>query len=674
MNTRKHLIYLSAALAFAACSSDDALAPQQPATPAEAGQNIGFHASFGQPLQVLDEEDLDGGPSTRATIKTSSTSATEGFFGTWSTNDKISISDGALMYTYQPTSAAASAEFQPRTGKNSFTTNGTGEEGTFYAFYPADAVLGWNRTTVTTMIYTEQDYAENVENSGVMGPYMAAVATTTGGGANASFEFGHVCSVVDVDISSITDETVDAVALYANSQNSIAGKLTYKFDDKIIRVFNGDNTGYSNSTQSETVRVSNVPSGATVVRFYVLPVAQNGGFTITVHTTNNNYYTKSSSTSVGTSSVNGDYMANVYNGTTGTTVINGGACKPYYKKYNFGSTSSNKTRTQNWMAMIPGNVKFNHLSLPGAHDAATSACSNNSAKCQAYTVAELLNKGCRALDLRPYYNSSSLEIYHGIASTGVTLANALDAVKTFLTNNPTETVFILLAQEGGSDGNTNWQNRVWSCLSGYTDFIASYGWQGNLNPCRGKMVVIFRNTYTGGTNNGDRGCGKVGWGSSFNDKTILTGNGSVTGKGTLRYQDEYETTSTSTKLDNLTKMLNEHIAANETNAGYTFVNNVNIAGTLSNISSLSTSMNTAFLGSSTFTTHTGKFCIMMTDFLFSSSQKGDQMFELIHKQNYKYVYKNRTRCSTASPSGTDTGADISADEYADGSTVYVKQK
>jgi hypothetical protein len=84
-------------------------------------------------------------------------------------------------------------------------------------------------------------------------------------------------------------------------------------------------------------------------------------------------------------------------------------------------------------------------------------------------------------------------------------------------------------------------------------------------------------------------------------------------------------------------------------------------------------MNTAFLGSSTFTNHTGKFCIMMTDFLFSSTQKGDQMFELIHKQNYKYVYKNRTRCSTTAASGTDTGAVISSDEYANDGTVYSRK-
>ena len=663
----KHITWIAAALMAGACNNDETLVPEQPEQSAQPavltdGESVGFQSTIADALQILPEENLDGSASTDEVTRST---MFNGAFDSWATSDKISISDGTLMYTYLPkegTIDGSSCIFESKTSA-SFITDGTGEDGIFYAFYPADAVQGWNGTTVSTMIYTEQKYSENVENSGVMGPYMAATATTTGGGAKASFTFGHVCSVIDVDLSTFDGGEVESVALYANSQISLAGSMKFNFSDKKATISGNDGAGYSNSLQSEVVRVSEINATQPTVRFYVLPVKQTAGFTITVRCSDGKYYTKKSATSVGSDEIN-DYI------TSQTGITDGTLCKPYYKKYNFGTKGS--ARTQNWMAMIPGNVKFNHLSLPGAHDAATSACSNTSAKCQAYTVAELLNKGCRAMDLRPYYNSSSLEIYHGVASTGVTLANALDAVKTFLTNNPTETVFILLAQEGGSDGNTNWQNRVWSCLNGYTDVIASYGWQGNLNPCRGKMVVIFRNTYTGGTNNGDLGCGKVGWGSSFNDKTIMTGNGSVTGKGTLRYQDEYETTSTSTKLDNLTKMLNNHIAANETNAGYTFVNNTNIAGTLSNISSLSQDMNTAFLGSSTFTNHTGKFCIMMTDFLFSSTQKGDQMFELIHKQNYKYVYKNRTRCSTASASGTDTGVDISADEYADNSQVFVK--
>ena len=665
-------ILAAAALTLGACSSDKDVVDEEiaKAVPQE-GEAITFKAASVGGIEVLAEEDLDAPSAKPRTIAINPTTMS---ITQWHTTDKISISDGTLSYTFSPSSTDANCEFS--TGGNTFITSGASSENTFYAFYPKEAAESWNGNTVTAMVWTEQDYTENLEGSeDGLGPYIAAIAETTDGGSKAEFKFGYICSVIDVDISGVTGETVDAVSIYANSQNSLAGNCTYNFNDKIIRVNNGDNTGYSFSTQSEMVRVSNVPSDATTVRFYVLPVAQPQGVTITVHTTAGNYYTKKSSNSLGTSPVNGDYMANIYNGLNGSNVIGGGACLPYYKKYKFGSITADNVRKQNWMAMIPGNIKFNHLSIPGTHNAATSSCSNNSAKCQAYTIAEQLQKGCRALDLRPLYNSTTLEIGHGTTSygrTGVTLANALEAVKTFLTANPTETVFVLIAQEGGDDGNTDWQNRVWNCLSGYTDYIASYGWQGNLNPCRGKMVVIFRNTYTGGDNNGDLGCGKVGWGSSFNDKPIKTGNGSDTDRGTLRYQDEYNTSSTTTKLGNLTTMLNDHIHAKETDAGYTFVNNVNIAGTLSNISDLSTSMNNAVLSSTTFTNHTGKFGIMMVDFLHSSSQHGDEMFELIHKQNYKYVYQKRTR--NTSSSATGTGVEIAGDENADNSEVYAKER
>ncbi len=668
MKTTKYLYFLLAAgLTLGACTNDTDVEENVPATPTE-GTGIGFTTIVGDKLDDQGTENLDG-EQTRSTINADFEIAS------WATSDKISVSDGVLNYTYQPkeNTTGSRCVFEAKTGGNSFTTDGTGSEATFFAFYPADAVQSWNGSTVSTMIYTEQDYTENRENSGVMGPYMAAQATTTGGGANASFTFGHICSVIDVNLSSFDGGEVESVSLYANSQVSIAGRMKFNTQTKVATISSNDATDYSYSTQSEMVRVSKVNATHPVVRFYVLPVKQTNGFTITVRTTDGKYYTKTSTTSVGNTDANSEYLSSV------SGVTNGTVCLPYYKKYNFGSKST--ARTQNWMAMIPGNVKFNHLSIPGTHDAATSSGSSGStgaAKCQDYSIAEQLSMGCRALDLRPGFNQSDLTIFHGVTSTGVTLANALDAVKTFLTNNPTETVFILIHEEdtrliswGDGPHQTSWATRVWNCVNNYTDYIATYGWKGNLNPCRGKMVIIFRDNYTDGDGTADLGCGKVGWGSSFNDKSIMTGNGSNTANGTLRYQDEYDTSSETTKLGNLLTMLNDHIAVNETNEGYTFVNNTNIASGTTNVSSLASKVNTAVLGSTAFTGHNGKFGIMMTDFLFSSSQKGDQMFELIHQQNYKYVYKGRTRYTT-SGEGTDTGIAISGDEYADDSQVYVK--
>ena len=663
---------MAIAILTVSCSNDDDIQPSSQPGQEEKEKADGFQAVIADNLSVIEEEVLDGvsSPQTRSTIS-------DGKLSQWSSTDKISISDGLLNYTYQPAEGSisgSSCSFAPKSGGNDFTTNGNGEDATYYAFYPADAVISWNGPTLSTMIYTEQKYSENVDNSGVMGPYMMATATTTDGGKNAMFRFGHVCSIIDVDLSTFDGGEVESVALYSNSQVSIAGRLKYSATEKTAIVSTNDATNYSFSTQSEMVRVSEVNATKPVVRFFVLPVKQDKGFTITVRTTSGNYYTKSSSTEVGTTEADENYLATLSGVSSGTI------CKPYYKKYTFGSTSS--ARTQNWMAMLPGNVKFNFISIPGTHDSPTKGCTSSTdySRCQDFTIAEQLEMGCRAFDLRPHTSQNNNDdpiIYHGLISTSTTLGQALSNICDFLDNNPTETAFVLIHEEEASAHSTTWSNRVWTIVNNYSSHIARYGWSGNLNPCRGKMVVIFRDDYTDGTNNGDIGCGKVGWGSSFNPKTIMTGNGSNTNSGqTLFYQDEYGTTSESTKLDNLETMLTNYISVNETNASYTYVNNTNIASasifTMTAISGLAKKVNNAVLNSSVFTDHNGRFGIMMTDFLFSSGQYGDKMFNLIHEQNYKYVYQKRTRCNRDASSGTDTGADISSDEYADDTQVYVK--
>lgn len=663
MNTRNHLILFSAALAFVGCTDDEPLASQQPATPAGAGVKIGFQASVGQPLQVLDEEDLDGGPSTRASINTS---ASEGFFGTWATNDNISISDGALMYTYQPTSAAATAEFQPRTGKNSFTTDGTGSDATFYAFYPADAVLGWNGSTVTTMIYTEQDYDENLENSGVMGPYMAAVATTTGGGANASFTFGHICSVVDVDLSSFDGGTVASVALCSNSKVSLAGRMAYNASTKEASVSTDDGDTYFSSRQSDVVVVSNINESTPVVRFYLLPVKQTAGLTITVRTTEGNYYTKSTSNAVGTSDANVSYLASVSGVTSGTV------CKPYYKKYKFGAISTAKTNR--WMAMIPGSTYFSMLSTPGSHDSATSSVTSytSSSKCQSETIAQQLENGVRAFDIRPGYKystaitTSNLYIYHGMANTNVLYKDAIKDLVDFLKANPTETLSVIMVKEDGTPLLSSWTdyttemcNAIDEIHTQYTDNIKlldhSYY---TLNDYRGKIFFGYRNAW-----DLHKTVRVTNWADNASVKDYSVGVGSTC---TASIEDEYNKNGDNKKtvVNALLDMASAN--TNHTRFHYTFTSCANSPSSYASVQNPAAATHIGTL--------TGPTGYVYGDFMGSSSYSGSTLLKAIVAQNLKYVYKNRTRCSTTAPSGTDTGADISADEYADDSQVYVKER
>ena len=656
--TSRYISLLTAVVCLTACSNDEADVPQQPVAPV-AGETIGFVSSLGDRLDIQPEEDLDGGHATsRATM-------VDGAFGTWSTSDKISISDGTLMYTYLPKEESingADCTFESKTSA-SFLTDGTGQNGTFYAFYPADAVLGWNGSTVTTMIYTEQDYTENAENSGVMGPYMAAVATTTDGGSKASFTFGHICSVIDVDLSSFNGGTVESVALCSNTGVSLTGRMSYNASTKAATVSTAEEGTYFKSQQSDVVVVSGISQSApSIVRFYILPVKQTAGLTITIRTTDGNYYTKSSSTAVGAAEANTDYLASVSGVTSGTV------CKPYYKKYKFGTTSSAKTNR--WMAMIPGSTYFSMLSTPGSHDSATSACSS-AAKCQSETISQQLENGVRAFDLRPTYKYSkaitkdNLYIFHGMVNTNVLYKDAIKAMVDFLKENPTETLSVIMVKEDGTPLLTSWTdyttemcNAIDEIHNQYTDNIKlldhSYY---TLNDYRGKIFFGYRNAW-----DLHKTVRVTNW---PDDGSVTNYNVGVGSTCTASVEDAYNTSGNSKKT-----VVNEllDLASANTNRArfhYTFTSVAN---------SITSQANTQNPAAATYITNTltGPTGYVYGDFMGSSSYSGNTLLKAIVAQNLKYVYKNRSRCSTTASAGDDTGAAISADEYADDGTVYVK--
>ena len=654
----QNITMLTAALFFVACSSDEGLTPQQPVTP-EAGEEMGFKAIIGDQLEDFGEEYLDN-PSTRATISPDGV----GFFGTWLTSDNISVSDGTLMYTYQPTSNAATSEFVAKTGKNSFTTNGGGSESTFYAFYPADAVLGWNGSTVSTMIYTEQKYSENVEG-GIMGPYMAAVATTTGGGANASFTFGHVCSVIDVNLSSFNGGTVESVALCSNTGVSLTGRISYDADTKKATVSTKEEGTYFSTLQSDVVVVSDINQDTPVVRFYVLPVKQTSGFTITVRTTDGNYYTKKSSGEVGKSDPDVNYLASV-DGTTGAV------CKPYYKKYNFGTTANAKTNR--WMAMIPGSTYFSMLSTPGSHDSATSSVTSytSSSKCQSETIAQQLENGVRAFDLRPTYmytetiTKDNLYIFHGQVNTNVLYKDAIKDMVEFLKANPTETISVIMVKENGKPTITlqtwtDYTNEMCAAIdeihTQYTDNIKlldhSYY---TLNDYRGKIFFGYRNAW-----DLHKTVRVTNWADNASVKDYSVGVGSTC---TASIEDEYNKNGDNKKtvVNALLDMASAN--TNHTRFHYTFTSCANSPSSYASVQNPAAATHIGTL--------TGPTGYVYGDFMGSSSYSGSTLLKAIVAQNLKYVYKNRSRCSTTAPSGTDTGVDIAADEFANDGTVYVK--
>lgn len=683
MNIKKYMYLMAAGLTMTACSNEDFTSGNGTGDK-DVTEVSGFGGNIVDGLDILDTEGCDGEKAgdTRSTIS-------NGEFSSWSTTDIVSISDGTLSYKYKPTTINGTrCEFGVVDGKNQFDKDLTGNEN-FYVFYPAAAVSGWNGAKVTSMVYAQQDYTENVDN-GAMGAYMATKAKVNED-KHVSFDFNHCCSVVEVNLSTL-GVTPKSVSLRSNSGVDLAGKIVYDIDKNAITVSANDATDYSYSTRSEVINMQNIAANAKIARFYVLPVVLKGGVTVTVEDTDGNFYTKRTSTDIGNASTTGTVKDS--NGND----LAGAAAKPYYKKVNFGAAST--AHKGNWMSTIPGNTWLHGLSIPGAHDAATSSVTSSSARCQSKTIKEQLEAGVRAFDIRvPYIGLSktptteTVTIYHGIVDTKVRFKDAMDYLVSYVKNNPTETIIVIVNKEKvknlystdySEDANgCAWQKSIRDYVDGtYTAkstvdasitgsragyFITDVDQPLRLSNCRGKILFLTRNYY--GTTQSATTPVYGGVIRDWQDNTIFDAtiykNNAVPVCG-IHIQDNYTQSKEENKQKNVDDCL-ENSAKDLTNKFY--INYVSmITGTAAYPKDAAKKMNPATVESLANTS--GKTGLMFYDFCADNTYGGKDLQKAILDQNYKYVFGKRTRVSASKGNGTGVG--IAGDEYADGSDVFAK--
>lgn len=646
MKTYKYIGLVATALMMGACS-DGALVEDVVNTPNGGGETVDMTAEVVTELDMQPEENADG-----SVVPQTKTVMDAGQVTSWTNGDQISVSDGTLMYKYKVENAnGASCTFTVVDGEKSIDHDGFKDN--FNGCYPAAAVKGWNGTTVTAQVYAEQNYAENIDG-GCFGAYMMTQGTVADN--HISFKFKHAASVLEVNLATL-GVTPKAVYLKANSGVNICGTIKCDAATGAITV-TSPASSYCSSNDCDVIGLVNVASDATIARFYLLPVQIVGGVTVTVVDADGNYYTKSTSTTIGN--------------TEGANTINKGtAVKPFYKKVNFG-TAASATRKGNWMATVPSNTHFNLLSIPGAHNAATYQC-GSTAKCQQYSITELLEKGVRELDIRPGVGSSSLTVYHGGVSCGITFADALTTINTWLDANPTEAVFLMVKPDkssviGGTESADDaWKNGVGDALVNVSDHIAMLGGTKTLNDVKGKMVVIAAEQTTAAA--GNIGVGRVGWGSSYDDKTVMKGTDNNGNFGwTLVYQDEYETAANN-RCAQLENFLTNYVEKNETNASRIYFSTANCS---SNIEPSARTVNAALVNSEKFQKSEGRWGIISADFLGYSNDNGDKLLNMVINHNYKYLYKGRTR-NVEAPTG-GIGIDIAGDDKADEGEVFARKE
>lgn len=706
---KKYILGTATLLALAACSNDDIVVTPGAQEPTEGKEVSAVQSNIIGNYDNQAVEDLDAGTQigSRAGLDAN-------LNATWTAGDELSISNGTLMYSYNVTKTfdeGKTASFNVAEGHAAHTSDGNDN---FYAIYPrraiteANGVGRWNGSEVKGQIFAQQSYIENMgkaTNGNNFGGYYittkAAEVKTTNNETQLSFSFTPLASVVDVDLSKTVLESGDAVAavyLRDMSNKTIAANFSYDCNSHALTTTGDGACDYNYSSRSNVVEVSffesedkngninytSIDASNKVVRFYILPVKLNNGVEITVRTKNGKYYTKKASASVGTEYTTEDFKISSTDNNISSIV------KPYYKKYNFGTID--KARKGAWMSCIPQNVFYTMLSVPGSHDAATSSAKllTSSSKTQNKTIAEQLELGVRALDLRPSA-TDNLEIKHEIVGTGVTLAQAIESMRSYLKNNPTEFIYATIHLEGSTDDNKTkkWSNNVYKLVKaavdgGYALEALSKG--AKLADYKGKIIFIYRDDLTG--DNKIYNAAKVAWNNNIARTVKVRGtNGNEINDFLISYQDIYE----SSDLDENTGGISGYFAQkggvkndnDKVSMVKKYIDNAtdyNDQRLIFNFASYSggsvSDRAKAIMPSvnSYIVSKNNRLGVILADFV-DATYGGYNFTAITTANNFKYVYTKRSRIDYIKKyknTTGNTGVGIAGDEYADGSDVFAK--
>ncbi|MFS0726265.1 phosphatidylinositol-specific phospholipase C [Paenibacillus sp. 1P07SE] len=261
----------------------------------------------------------------------------------------------------------------------------------------------------------------------------------------------------------------------------------------------------------------------------------------------------------------------------------------------------------NWMGAINDQTSLAALSIPGTHDSgAMYEPIYGTAKTQDLTIAEQLSSGVRYLDIRTRHFKDAFTIHHGVVYQNQNFDDVLNAVISFLNNNPTETVIMSVKEEHTAAENTR-------------SYVDTFNWYVNKNPnkwlmtdhiptlseARGKIVLLRRFA----TDQLPKGIDATAW----QDNTSFT----IQNAASLNIQDYYKVSNRTKKWTDIQSKYNE---ANSSNSSTLYINftsgySPGLFG-IPNIRAISDEINPKV--NQFFTTNTsGRFGVSAMDFITS---------------------------------------------------------
>ncbi|ARJ25761.1 hypothetical protein B7492_32505 (plasmid) [Bacillus mycoides] len=175
---------------------------------------------------------------------------------------------------------------------------------------------------------------------------------------------------------------------------------------------------------------------------------------------------------------------------------------------------------RNWMNYIDNSRKISELSIPGTHDSMALygpldpipvPIVDESTITQTMNLGIQLNSGIRYIDIRCRHYYNTFPIYHGPVYQHAYFDDVLESVKSFLTQNPSETILMRVKEEYEENltppvGNTRSFGETFkSYLKGneqyFWDFLKSpNSYNPTLGEARGKIILLQHfdaNTFLG---------------------------------------------------------------------------------------------------------------------------------------------------------------------------------
>lgn len=238
-----------------------------------------------------------------------------------------------------------------------------------------------------------------------------------------------------------------------------------------------------------------------------------------------------------------------------------------------------------WMSQLDDNTYLSQVSIPGTHDSATGEgwtgflgelAGESMGLTQHLTIAQQLECGIRAFDLRPCVVDGQLVINHGILQTKAVFPETLKQLCQFVTDHPTEFIVVVMRHESdGDDNSSQWKGMMRDCLNNddVRQQLADYKRDITVGELRGKVLVLTRDQYA------ETPIGGLisGWKHQA-DYATGTIKGPVSPTGVVNIQDFYEVMNNMTaKLNGIVKLLNYSTANNVYKASRHLVMCINCA-------------------------------------------------------------------------------------------------